>query len=163
MSEQTMAVQRMQDYIIAHYTEAITLAELAEAAMFSPWYAHRLFREQTGISPAEYIRRLRLTEAAKRLKCERCRIIDVAMELGFGSIDVFTRAFEREFAMRPSEYKLKPVPIMLFVPYAVKFREMRKDEISMEAVAAVKNVFIQVIRKPERKVIIKRAVKAEDY
>ena len=57
MNEQTKAVQMMQDYILAHIEEEITLADLARAANFSPWYAHRLFRELTGVSPAEYVPR----------------------------------------------------------------------------------------------------------
>lgn len=160
MNDKTQAVQRMQDYILEHIAEEITLAHLAKAASFSPWYAHRLFKEFTGASPAEYIRKVRLSEAAKHLKSERCRITDIAMELGFESVDGFTRAFVREFGITPREYKLHPVPITLFIPYGVKFKELMKENISMES---VRNVFIQVVRKPERKVIIKRGVKAAEY
>ena len=160
MREKTKAVQKMQDYILTHIKEEITLAELARAASFSPWYAHRLFRELTGVSPADYIRKLRLSEAAKRLKSERCRITELAFELGFESIDGFTRAFTREFGMTPSEYRLNPTPITLFIAYGVKFREAEKDKNSMEN---TRNVFIQVVRKPERRVIIKRGVRADEY
>ena len=48
MGSQVLAVQKMQDYIEAHLTEEITLATLADICSFSPWYAHRLFREHTG-------------------------------------------------------------------------------------------------------------------
>lgn len=154
------AVQSMQDYILEHTTEEITLTDLAKAAHFSPWYAHRLFKELTGISPAEYIRKLRLSQAAKRLKVEKGRVTDIAMSLGFESIDGFTRAFVREFGMTPSEYRLSPTPISLFIPYGVKFRKLFKEKIIMEN---VRNVFVQVVRKPERKVIIKRGVKATEY
>ncbi len=160
MNEQTLAVQRMQDYIRDHLAQKITLAGLAEAARFSPWYAHRLFRELTGTSPAEYIRRLRLTQAAKCLKQDKCRITDIALDLGFGSIDGFTRAFQREFGMTPSEYRLRPVPILLFIPYGVKYKEPRKENASMEQ---VRTVFIQLVRKPQRQAIIKRGVKAAEY
>ena len=68
MDEKIWAVQKMQEYISEHISEEITLADLAKVANFSPWYAHRLFRELTGVSPADYVRKLRLTEAAKRLK-----------------------------------------------------------------------------------------------
>ncbi|MDY3985614.1 AraC family transcriptional regulator, partial [Dysosmobacter sp.] len=67
MEEQMEAVQRMQDYIAAHLEETITLADLAAASRYSPWYAARLFRERTGLSPAQYIRRLRLSRSALRL------------------------------------------------------------------------------------------------
>lgn len=160
MNEKILAVQSMQDYILEHMTEEITLIDLAKTAGFSPWYAHRLFKELTGIPPAEYIRKLRLSEAAKRLKIEKCRVTDIAMALGFESIDGFTRSFVREFGMTPSEYRLLPTPITLFIPYGIKFKKLFKEKIIMEN---VRNVFIQVVRKPERKVIIKRGVKATGY
>ena len=53
MTEQTLAVQRMQDYIEEHLTDEITLADLARASLFSPWHAHRLFHQLTGFTPAE--------------------------------------------------------------------------------------------------------------
>lgn len=160
MNEKTIAVQSMQDYILEHIDEEITLAELAKASCFSPWYAHRLFRELTGISPAEYIRKIRLSKAAKQLKNKKCRVSDVAIGPGFESIDGFTRAFVREFGITPGEYRLHPVPISLFIHYGVKFRESFKERKTMEN---VRNVFVQIIRKPERKVIIKRGIKAAEY
>lgn len=67
MTEQILAVQRMQDYISDHLTEEIRLSHLAQASLFSPWYSYRLFREYLELTPAEYIRRLRLSQAAVRL------------------------------------------------------------------------------------------------
>ena len=159
MRSQILAVQKMQDYIEAHLTEEITLAALADICNFSPWYAHRLFREHTGYAPAEYIRRMRLAKSALRLKAEHTKIIDVAFDLGFASVDGYTRAFHKEFGINPGEYAKSPVPIKLFVAYGVKFKELRK-EISL---VANPNVFIQVIHKTRRKVIIKRGIKADNY
>ena len=160
MDERIEAVQRMQDYIAGHLDVEISMADLAEAARYSPWYAHRLFREHTGYGPAEYIRRMRLAQSALRLKAEHARIIDVAFDLGFSSVDGYTRAFRKEFGINPGEYARSPVPIKLFVAYGVKFKELRKEYSTM---AEPKNVFIQVIHKPRRKVIIKRGVKADNY
>ncbi|MDD3253006.1 MAG: AraC family transcriptional regulator [Lachnospiraceae bacterium] len=160
MKEQILAVQRMQDYIEANLETEITLAELAQQAMFSPWHSYRLFRDYTGLTPAEYIRRLRLSWSAKQLKNQECRIADVAFELGFGSVDGYQRAFRKAFGCNPKSYAKEPVPIPLFIPYGVKFRALRKDGIDMEQ---LQSVFIQVLKKPERSVIIKRGVKAEDY
>lgn len=160
MKEQILAVQRMQDYIEEHLNEIITLADLSAASLFSPWHSHRLFKEQTNLTPAEYIRRLRLSKSALRLRDEKCRIIDVAFSLGFGSVDGYTRAFVREFGFTPKEYADHPVPLPLFIPYGVKFKELRKDESKMEV---VRNVFLQIIEKPRRNVIIKRGIKAKNY
>lgn len=160
MKEQVLAVQRMQDYIEAHLNEKIGLSELAGASLFSPWYSYRLFQEYTGLTPSGYIRRLRLAKAALRLKNGHIRMIDAAFDLGFGSVDGFTRAFAREFGMCPSVYAAEPVPITLFVPYGAEFRALRKDQTTMKHTS---NIFIQVIHKPKRKVLCKRGFKAEDY
>ncbi|MEW4411927.1 AraC family transcriptional regulator [Clostridium sp. AN503] len=160
MNEQVLAVQRMQDYIEKHLIETITLADLARVSLFSPWHSYRIFKEYTQLTPAEYIRRLRLSKSALRLRDETCKIIDVAFDLGFGSADGYTRAFFREFGCTPREYASAPVPLSLFIPYGVKFRELRKEKKEMEH---VKSVFIQVVEKPTRKAIIKRGVAADDY
>ena len=160
MDERIEAVQRMQDYIAGHLDGEISMADLAGAARYSPWYAHRLFREHTGYAPAEYIRRMRLAQSALRLKAEHAKIIDVAFDLGFSSVDGYTRAFRKEFGINPGEYARRPVPIKLFVAYGVKFRNLRKEHSTM---AEPKNVFIQVIHKPRRKVIIKRGIHADNY
>lgn len=160
MREQILAVQRMQDYIETHLNEEITLADLARVSQFSPWYARRLFIQWTNYTPADYIRRLRLSKSALRLRDENCRIIDVALDMGFGSVDGYQRAFLREFGCNPKQYAANPVPLYLFKPYSVKSLYLERSNESMEK---VKNVFIQVIEKPARKVIIKRGVKAADY
>lgn len=160
MNERILAVQRMQDYIETHIGEEITPAGLAAAALYSPWYSYRIFRELTGLTPADYVRRLRLSKSALRLKNTDCRIADVAFEMGFGSVDGYQRAFYREFGVNPKEYARNPVPVALFIPYGVKFKALRKEEVNMDN---VRSVFVQQIRKPRRKAIIKRGIKAEDY
>ena len=159
MKEQILAVQRMQDYIDAHLEESISLAELSRQSLFSPWYSYRLFREYTGLTVAEYVRRLRLSRSALRLKNEHCPITGTAFSLGFGSVDGYIRAFVREFGMTPGEYARDPIPITLFVAYGAKFRALRKETTTM---SDTKNIFIQVIRKPAHKVIIKRGINAQD-
>ena len=128
-------------------------------SLYSPWYSYRLFVNQTGLTPSEYIRKLRLSKSALKLRDERCKILDVALEMGFGSVDGYQRAFRREFNCNPNEYAANPVPLYLFTPYGVKFRHIERRTV-MEN---LKNVFIQVIKKPARRVIIKRGVKADEY
>ena len=160
MKEQVLAVQRMQDYIEQNRTEDISLSDLARASLFSPWYSYRLFRDYLGLTPTEYIRKYRLTQAAKQIRRGEGRVIDAAYEAGFSNVDTFTRAFYREFGLNPSDYRKQPVPIAFFTPYGAKYRELRKEHID---VSNVQPIFIQVIRKPERLCIIKRGQRAEDY
>lgn len=153
-------MQRMQEYIAAHLSEEITLADLADAAMFSPWYARRIFIAHTGVTPSDYIRRLRLRHSALRLRDEDVAVTDVAFDLGFGSVDGYVRAFSREFGCAPKQYALNPVPLALFIPYGVKYKHIARRPNAMQN---TKNIFIKTVRKPERKVIIKRGVTATEY
>ena len=116
MNEQVLAVQRMQDYIEANKTEEISLSDLARASLFSPWYAYRLFRDRLGLTPAEYIRKYRLTQAAEQLRGGAVKVIDAAYDAGFSNVDTFTRAFCREFGLNPGEYRKRPVPVPFFIP-----------------------------------------------
>lgn len=159
MIEQIEAVQRMQNYIAEHLQDNITPADLSNASLYSPWHSYRLFVAMLGITPSDYIRRLRLSKSALKLRDEKMKITNVAFEVGFNSVDGYQRAFYREFGCNPHEYALCPVPIYLFTPYDVKYSKLKK-EIKMEK---VKNVFIQVIEKPARKVLVKRGRSAEDY
>lgn len=159
MEEHIEAVQRMQEYIEENLTSEITMADLARVSMYSPWYSYRLFVQLLDMTPAVYIRRLRLSQSALRLRDEKVKITDVAFDTGFESVDGYQRAFYREFGCNPYEYSLSPVPIYLFKPYGVKYANIRKDK----AMKEVKSVFVQVIEKPARKVIIKRGKEAKDY
>lgn len=161
MNEKMEAVQNMQNFIENNITQRISLTQLAKAAHFSPWYSARIFKELTGYSPANYIRRLKLSLSALRLRDENVKIIDVAFDLGFASVDGYQRAFRKEYACNPKEYSMNPVPITLFIPYGVKSKGAWKKEcLTMET---IKNVFIQVVEKPKRKVIIKRGRTADNY
>lgn len=160
MDEQILAVQRMQDYIAEHLNEEITLADLGREAGYSPWHAARLFSTYLDLTPAEYIRRLRLSRSAMELKQQGGSVTDKAYDLGFGSVDGYIRAFRRAFGCTPAAYARSPVPITLFIPYGIKFRQKRGAIVHMDQ---VQSVFIQVINKPRRKVILKRGIKAEHY
>ena len=159
MDERIEAVQRMQDYIESNLDEDISLADLAKAAGYSPWYSYRLFHSLLHMTPAVYIRRLRLSKSALRLRDEKIKIIDVAYDSGFESVDGYQRAFYKEFGCNPYEYSVSPMPIYLFKPYGVKYSK-RKDSKEM---SEVKSVYVQIVEKPARKVIIKRGKTATEY
>lgn len=160
MQEKIIAVQKMQDYISEHLYEEMTLADLAKVSLFSPWYAHRLFKEYTGYTPADYIRRVRLSKSVLMLRDEKTTITQVAFKMGFQSVDGYQRAFKREFGCNPNEYVKHPVPVYLFIPYGVIYNEIRKHHKRLEEEI---DVFVQIIHKPKRKVMIKRGIAATEY
>lgn len=159
MDDKLRAVQRMQRYIDSHISEQITPAQLAEEALFSPWYARKIFEQYTGLTPARYIRRLKLSRSALRLRDEKCGVLDIALDMGFGSAEGYQRAFRNEFGINPRAYAEAPVPIPLFIPYLVKPKDSERND-TMEN---VKTVFVTEVNRPARKVIIKRGIKADEY
>ncbi len=159
------AVQRMQDYIERNLHTPITLRDLSKTAGYSPFHCARLFKEYTGKPPFDYIRTLRLTRAALKLRDEKGKIINVALDFVFDSHEGFTRAFSKEFGVTPNKYKKNPTPIYLFMPSPIRDRYLYllKGERQVDKSPESQTVFVQVIERPERKLILKRGVNAADY
>ena len=163
--EAIRAVRRMQQYIEEHLTEPMTLSQLAKAAGYSQWHSQRLFRELVGKTPFDYIRALRLSRAAVILRDQRPKVIDVALDFVFDSHEGFTKAFSKQFGLPPRDYAKRAPPIQLFIPYrANDYRHTKtKGENDMPEQKNLKAVFVQVIERPARKVMLKRGVKATEY
>ncbi len=163
--EKINAVYRMQIYIENHIAESITLCMLANAAGYSPWHSTRIFKELTGKTPFEYIRALRLSRAAVKLRDENIKIIDVALDFVFDSHEGFTRAFSKQFAMTPQYYCKNTPPLKLFMPSYIRdyYLMLEKGEDKMSKSFNVKTVFVQVVDRPARKLILKRGIKAAHY
>ena len=89
---------------------------------------------------------------------EKVKIIEVAFDTGYESVDGYQRAFYKEFGCNPYEYSVCPTPIYLFKPYGIKYAQ-KKEKAEM---SEVKSVFLQVVDKPGRKVIIKRGKEAKE-
>jgi AraC-like DNA-binding protein len=157
------AARRMQDFILSHLLENISLADLARAAGYSPWHAQRIFRELTGQPPFEYIRRLRLTKAALALRDGRPRVIDVALEFMFDSHEGFTRSFAKEFGVTPAKYRKHPEPVKLFLPYPVQPCRKKDETEAIMNEKTTQAIFVQVMERPARKILLRRGVKAAEY
>ncbi len=93
------------DYINNNLAKDLTLEEIAEAASFSMFHFHRIFKAVVGETVSEYTRRLRLEHAANRLISSRQPVTQVAMECGFSSSQNFAKAFGQRFGMTPSTYR----------------------------------------------------------
>lgn len=163
--EAVEAVAKMQRYMLEHIHEPITQQKLAQAAGYSPFYSAKLFRMLTGLPPFLYLRRLRLSRSALKLRDEPARVIDVALEYVFDSHEGFTRAFAREFGVTPKHYSENPGPIPLFLPADVTsyylYQLRCREEPEMKQTQDM--IFVQIMERPARKLILKRGKKAEDY
>jgi AraC family transcriptional regulator len=82
-----------------------SLGRLAGEAHLSPYHFLRVFEHITGVTPHQYVLRTRLRHAAVRLLTEDARVIDVAIDAGFGDLSNFNRAFRAEFGVSPRAYR----------------------------------------------------------
>ena len=82
-----------------------TVSSLARAAGLSPFHYLRTFRQVAGVTPHQFILRARLREAAVRLVRERAKVMDIALDAGFGDISNFNRSFRAEFGAAPEAYR----------------------------------------------------------
>lgn len=155
----------MQEYIDANIHAPITLRDLAAAAGYSPWHSARMFKEVTKKAPFEYIRALRLSKAAIMLRDENPKVIDVAFDFVFDSHEGFTRAFTKQFGVSPKKFSKGSSSVQLFMPERVRnyYLNLQRGEIRMSDSKNTKTVFVQVVERPARKVILKRGIKAAHY
>lgn len=165
IQENVEAVKRMQDCIDVHLKERITLHMLADAAGYSPWHAAKIFKEFTGKTPFDYIRMLRLSRAAVRLREEEVRVIDVAFDFLFDSHEGFTRAFSKHFGITPKNFTQYKPPVKLFIPEDVreKYLDLERGKNMSSENIKPNTIFVQVVNRPARKLILKRGIKAADY
>lgn len=162
--EKAKSIARIKSFVHENLYRKITLLDLSRASGYSPWHTSRIFKEETGMTPFEYIRNLRLEEAAKKILESDCKIIDVAFDFLFDSHEGFTRAFTRKFGMPPKKFMQQKPSFgsgsKLVLNYYLK---LQKGEIFMNKEKSENTVFVQVIEKPKRKAIIKRGINATDY
>lgn len=85
--------------------EGLNLQSLAREARLSPYHFLRTFERLTGLTPHKYLLRTRLREAAVRLAVKNEKVLDIALDCGFGDISNFNRAFRAEFGVSPRVYR----------------------------------------------------------
>ena len=85
--------------------QPISVAEIAEALGFHPNYLMRLFRRVSGMTLLEYIAQQRVALAQRLLATISLKVIDVAMESGFGSVCRFHTVFARLCGTTPRQYR----------------------------------------------------------
>lgn len=97
-------IQRSIDHIEDHLQAEIAVGELAMLAGFSVYHYCRVFQYAVGVPVMEYVRRRRLAYAAAELVAGR-RVLDVAVDFGFGTHSGFTKAFRKIYSLPPEQYR----------------------------------------------------------
>ena len=107
------------EYMEENLTEDITLADISKAVNLSAFHFQRAFSLLTGMTPAEYLRTRRLSQAGSELVKGDGKVIDIAYKYGYDSPESFTKAFTRFHGVSPAQAK-KGDPIRFMSRYAVR-------------------------------------------
>jgi len=155
------AIVRMKTYIASNLQDPITADDIAKAAGYSQFHAARIFKVGTGLSPFEYIRSKRLTSAAHALRQGNQKVMDIALDFVFDSHEGFTRAFANGFGILPKKFADHPPPEGWLIPRNYLNRSKSNMEVSNMNQTAI--IFTQIMERPARKLILKKAATADDY
>lgn len=112
------ALQAVLDCIEEYLREEIGNSFLAEAAGYSEYHFLRAFRAAVGLTPADYIRKRRISEIVRRIGLDDRPMSEIAFEFGFNSKENFTRAFKREHGILPTRFRAANCSLRLFAPYS---------------------------------------------
>ena len=93
--------------------EALTLKHLADRLGYSEFYFSRKFSEISGMKFKDYLRYRKLAFSLIDLRNTDCGILEIALNYGFSSHEAYTRAFKEAYGITPSQYRRKPVSVVL--------------------------------------------------
>ncbi|MGI6265100.1 MAG: helix-turn-helix domain-containing protein [Acutalibacteraceae bacterium] len=102
-------MEQVLNYVSEHFAEPLSLDDLAAIMHVTPSYFCRLFRAANGLSPKEYIVKMRVIEATQRLKYSDADVLDIAQACGFNSLSNFYSAFKRITGKSPAQYRAAPI------------------------------------------------------
>src|SRR6185436_10255820 len=98
-------IERVREYLHAHFTRKLSLGEIAHAAGVHPVHVCRAFPRHHGLTLGEYVRALRIDYAARELIASRRPIADIAFDAGFASQSHLTRHFRARIGVTPAAYR----------------------------------------------------------
>ena len=104
LQSEPQAINRVREYLDAHYSENISIQELSNLVGLSPFYLARLFNKIVGLPPHAYQVQRRVNQAKKLIKFNM-KLSDVAVECGFTDQSHLTRHFRRALGVAPGAYQ----------------------------------------------------------
>ena len=98
-------LNRVLQYIQDHIAEEITVEQLASMLHFHPGYFTKVFKKYIGLSPSQYVNKVRLDKAKFLLKNTDLQVTEVAAKTGFCDIYHFSKTFKAYSGFSPTDYR----------------------------------------------------------
>lgn len=103
--DQTKLSRAVSEYLRAHYTEPVRLAEIAKKLHYNPTYLSARFKKDTGITVGQCCQRIRIEQSCRLLVDTELKITEIARSVGYENQKFFNRIFKSFTHMTPREYR----------------------------------------------------------
>lgn len=100
-----LVLRKAVDYLQSHYSEQITLDEVAEQVYVSTYYLSRMFKRELGRNFVDYLNEIRIGKAKELLKDVKYKTYEVAEMVGIPDAHYFSRLFKKHEGVTPTEYR----------------------------------------------------------
>ena len=109
-AQQTDIAHKIRTYLHEHFSEKVSLQDIALHVYLSRTYVSTLFREETGCSITEYLNSVRVDHACRMLRETDLSLSEIAQACGFEDQSYFNRVFKKALCRSPIQYRRAPVP-----------------------------------------------------
>jgi AraC family transcriptional regulator len=100
-------IQRVLTIIGNNLHKKVSLNKLAQSVNLSPWHLHRLFKAETGVPPAKYIKQLRMQRASQLLEDTFLSLKEIMLKIGVHDESHFIRDFRAIYGLTPIRYRTR--------------------------------------------------------
>jgi AraC family transcriptional regulator len=101
------AVERAIGFIWEHYSEPLTLADIAGSATLSRFHLSRVFRAATSVTPCRFLSAVRIYQAKHMLLTSGASVTDISFAVGYNSVGSFTNYFTGSVGVSPAVFRQK--------------------------------------------------------
>lgn len=100
-------VQKVVHLIQKDLGRKLTLSEMAQAVNLSPAHLRALFKSEIGMTPVQYQKKLRLSEARRLLESTFLNVQEIMVRVGLSDDSHFVRDFKKLYGLTPAQYRAR--------------------------------------------------------
>ncbi len=105
-----LILRKAVDYLQEHYSEQVTLNDVADSVYVSTCYVSRMFKKELGRNFVDYLNGIRMDKAKELLRDPQYKTYEVAEKVGIPDAHYFSRLFKKLVGVTPTEFREIPVP-----------------------------------------------------
>jgi AraC family transcriptional regulator len=98
-------LRQVEDHVSEHLAGEISVQALAEVVTLSRFHFCRVFKQATGMSPPQFVRRQRMAHAQRLMRETSRNLIEIAVEVGYANSSHFAQVFRRVVGVTPTEFR----------------------------------------------------------